>query len=154
MIAATGSASLRFHSHPSVVLVVGAVAVFFWWAFTRLGPRLAPAGEPVVTRRQKQWIVAGLIWTFVFSEYPIHDISEKYLFFVHMIQHTVFTLVAPACFLMGAPGWLWNWMLDRPVIGPVARFASRPLLALLTFNLFVAGTHWKAAHTGSESTEE
>jgi putative membrane protein len=142
-LAAVTKVDLRFHAHPSVVLVIGGLAAFFWWAFTRLGPRSIAEGEVVATRRQKQWIVAGLTWTFVWSYWPLHDISERYLLLAHMTQHTVFTLVAPACFLLGAPAWLWNWVLAKPVIGPVTRFASRPLVALITFNLFVAGTHWK-----------
>ncbi len=141
--AAATRAELPFHAHPSVLLVIGGVAAFFWWAFTRLGPRLVAKGEIVATRRQKQWIVAGLTWTFVWSYWPLHDISERYLLLVHMTQHTVFTLVAPACFLLGAPAWLWKWALSKRIIGPVTRFASRPLLALIAFNLLVAGTHWK-----------
>jgi putative membrane protein len=139
--------TLRFHSHPSVLLVIGGLGVFFWWAFTKLGPSLVESsqvepGEVVATRRQKQWIAAGLAWTFVFSYWPLHDIAEKYLFLAHMLQHSVFTMVAPACFLLGAPSWLWRWVIDKPVIGAVVRFGSKPLVALLVFNALIAGTHW------------
>jgi putative membrane protein len=71
------------------------------------------------------------------------DIAERYLLLLHMTQHTVFTLVAPACFLLGSPSWLWKWALSKRAIGPVTRFASHPLLALITFNLLIAGAHWK-----------
>lgn len=141
---ASESVDLQFHSHTSVLVVIAALAVFFWWAFTRLGPTKVAPGEVVATARQKQWIVAGLVWTFVWSYWPIHDISEKYLFLVHMIQHSVFTMVAPACFLLGAPKWLWRAVLDVPVLGAVIRFGSKPLLALLVFNTLIAVTHWPA----------
>jgi putative membrane protein len=136
--------NLQFHSHPSVLVVVAGLAVFFWWAFTRLGPTKVAPGEIVATKRQKQWVVAGLVWTFVFSYWPLHDVSEKYLFLVHMIQHSVFTMVAPACFLLGAPKWLWRWVLDTPVLGSIIRVGSKPLLALLVFNSLIAVTHWPA----------
>lgn len=136
--------NLEFHSHPSVLVVVAMLAVFFWWAFTRLGPTRVAPGEVVATARQKQWIVAGLVWTFVWSYWPLHDISEKYLFLVHMIQHSVFTMVAPACFLLGAPRWLWRAVLEVPVLGAVIRIGSKPLLALLAFNSLIAVTHWPA----------
>ena len=142
-VVATGpaTASLPFHSHASVVLVVGAVATFFWWAFTRLGPTLVASGEEIVSKRQKHWVVAGLAWTFVFSSWPLHDISEKYLFLVHMTQHTVFTFVAPACFLLGSPTWLWRWFMSHRPIALVVRFLSKPLVALLTFNTLIVVTH-------------
>lgn len=154
--AGTETATLPFHSHASVLLVIGAVAVFYWWAFTRLGPRLVstvpsgstvPAGSPapapvVATARQKQWIVAGIVWTFVFSYWPLHDIAERYLFLAHMTQHTIFTLVAPACFLLGSPAWLWSWVLDRPALRRILQFFTKPLVALLVFNTLIAVTHW------------
>ena len=139
---ASSKASLAFHLHPSVVLVVGVVATFYWWAFTRLGPTLVPAGTPPYIRRQRNWVIAGVVATFVFSFWPLHDISEKYLFLAHMLQHTVFTLVAPACFLLGSPDWLWRWALRPRRFAAAVRFLSRPLVALMVFNGLIAVTHW------------
>jgi putative membrane protein len=148
VLGAAQHASLPFHSHPSVLLTIGGVGVFFWWAFTRLGPRLvaegaAPGevGGAVSTARQRHWIIAGCAWLFVFSYWPLHDLAEKYLFLTHMIQHTVFTLVAPACFLLGAPKWLWSWLLSQRTVASVLRVFSKPLLALLVFNALIAVTH-------------
>lgn len=144
VLAATTSSTVAvpFHLHGSVLLVMGAVATFFWWAFTRLGPRVVGPGEEVVSRRQKHWIIAGLLWTFVWSYWPLHDISEKYLFLVHMTQHTIFTFVAPACFLLGAPPWLWRWFMGHRRIAPVVRFLAKPLVALLVFNALIVVTHY------------
>jgi putative membrane protein len=135
-------AEVPFHSHASVLVVVGLLALFFWWSFTRVGPKLVAPGEVVATARQKSWIVAGLVWTFVWSYWPLHDLSERYLFLVHMLQHSVFTMVAPACFLLGAPRWMWRWVLDRPAAVRVLRVLTKPLLALLVFNALVAFTHF------------
>jgi putative membrane protein len=141
LFAATGQPSLPWRVEPSVWLVMGAVITFLWWSITRLGPRMVAEGEQVVSRRQKQWLTAGVVSMWVFSEYPIHDISEKYLFWMHMTQHTVFTLVSSACFLMGAPEWLWRWVMSKRVVAAVARFCCRPLVALLMFNVMIAYTH-------------
>ena len=139
--ASTGEASLPWRVEPSVWLVMGSVVTFLWWAITRLGPGLVGPGQPLITRRQKQWLAAGVVSMWVFSEYPIHDISEKYLFVAHMTQHTVFTLVSSACFLMGAPDWLWRWVLSKPKIARIARFCCHPMVALLVFNAMIAYTH-------------
>lgn len=138
----SGSASLPWGVKPSVWLVMGGVLTFLWWSITKVGPRVVAVGEEVITTRQKQWIAAGVVWTWIFSEWPIHDISEKYLFIVHMLQHTVFTLVAPACFLLGAPPWMWRWLLSKAPILLVARFFSKPIVSLLFFNALIAVTHF------------
>ena len=134
--------TVDFHAHPDVIVVTLAIATFFWWAFTRLGPRVVETGETVVTYRNVRWAVIGVGLVFVFSYWPIHDIAEDYLFLVHMIQHTVFTMLAPACLLMAAPPWLWRWALADRLWTPVLRRLSRPLFALLIFNTVVAVTHF------------
>lgn len=139
---AAGRPPVPFHAHADVILVTLAIATFYWWAFTRLGPRIVPAGETVVTYRNVRWVVIGVGLIFVFSYWPIHDIAEDYLFLVHMIQHTVFTMMAPAALLMGAPQWLWKWALDGRPWTPVIKFFSRPIIALLVFNGVIAVTHF------------
>jgi putative membrane protein len=139
--ASTGEATLPWRVEPSVWLVMGGVVTFLWWSITRLGPRLVGPDQPVITRRQKQWLAAGVVSMWVFSEYPIHDISEKYLFVVHMTQHTVFTLVSSACFLMGAPDWLWRWVMSHHTVARIVRFCSKPMVALIVFNAMIAYTH-------------
>ncbi len=134
--------SLRFHPHASVLLVMGGVAVFYWWAFTRLGPKEVQTGEAVSTPRQRNWIVFGFVATFVFSYWPLHDVAEKYLFLAHMTQHTVFTLVAPACFLLGSPPWLWRWALRNRALRSFTRFGAKPVVALMVFNTLIAVTHY------------
>ena len=129
-------------AHSSVWVVVVGIAVGYSWAFTRLGPRVLGPDVEVATSRQKAWIIAGVLFTWVFAEYPIHDIAERYLFSVHMIQHTVFTLVAPACFLLGTPAWLQQRILAVRPIGAAARFLAKPMIALVVFNGLVLFTHW------------
>lgn len=140
--AAPAKADLSWHPHVSVWIVFGAIALAFWWAITRIGPTKVPEGTPVITDRQRRWLIFGVGIAYVFSEYPIHDMSEKYLLLVHMIQHTVFTLVAPAAILLGTPEWLFRWVADRPVVRPIVRFLAHPVVALLVFNTLIAGTHW------------
>ena len=139
LAAAPRRADLSFHPHPSVWLVMGAVATFFWWASTRLRSRL---GAPRLTGHQRAWLIAGCLSLWIFAEYPIHDVAERYLFLIHMIQHTVFTLVAPACLLMGTPDWLQRWILSHRPIAFATRFFTKPLVALLIFNALIAVTHW------------
>ncbi len=141
-VLAAARPTVPFHAHADVIVVTAAIATFYWWAFTRLGPRLVPASEKAVTYRNVRWAVLGVGMIGVFSYWPIHDIAEDYLFLAHMVQHTVFTMFAPACLLMAAPPWLWKWALDGRRWTPLLRTLSKPLLALLIFNAVIAFTHF------------
>jgi putative membrane protein len=96
----------------------------------------------VLTSRQRNWLIAGVVTMWVFSEFPLHQISERYLFVAHMTQHSVYTMVSSACFLMGAPPWMWNWLLGKRSLLRIARFFGFPLVALLIFNALIAYTHF------------
>ncbi len=127
------------HPHASVFLVVALIGIGYREALRRLGPRLAPAGGPIATRRQKVQFAAGALLLFVFSSWPVHDLAEGYLFSVHMVQHVVYSLIAVPLMLVGTPGWLISWII-RPVL-PVLRRTTRPLPASLLFNAFIALSH-------------
>jgi len=131
-----------FHWHVDVVVVMGLVVVGYWLAIVRLGPRLARPGEAVVTRRQLSRFGLAVALLFVFSSWPIHDIAEKYLFSVHMVQHTTFSLVVPPILLLGCPPWLMRW-LTSPLQGALRKLC-RPIPASLLFNGVIALTHWPA----------
>jgi putative membrane protein len=117
-----------------MVLLVGAYVT----ALRRLGPRLAGPG-PVVSRRQLWQFGAGAALIFTVAWWPVHNISEGYLFWVHMVQHTVFSLVATPLLLLGTPAWLLSWLI-RPVL-PVMRKLCRPIPATLLFNGVIAVSH-------------
>ncbi len=128
-----------FHAHAEVFTVFALLGIAYREALLRLGPRLAPSGQPAATRRQKIFFAAGATLMFVFASWPVHDIAEDYLFSVHMVEHTVFSLIAVPLLLMGTPGWLVSWII-KPVL-PVMRRLVRPLPASLLFNGFIAVSH-------------
>jgi len=72
---------------------------------------------------------------------PIHELSERYLASVHMLQHFLFTLVAAPLLLAGVPEWLWRALLRPPGAMPVARVLTRPLVAFSGFNALLLLTH-------------
>lgn len=128
-----------FHPHIDAIVVVALLCIAYREALRRLGPRLAPAGAPAATRRQKRLFGLGAGLVFVFSIWPIHDLAEDFLFSVHMTQHTVFSLVAVPILLAGTPGWLISWII-RPVL-PLMRKLVRPLPGSLLYNSVIAVSH-------------
>jgi putative membrane protein len=142
MTFASAQASVGWHAHPDVWAVMVALLGGYIAAVTLLGPRLADPDAPIATTRQKACFFAGVLVLWVAADWPIHDISENFLFSVHMVQHTLFSLVAPPLLLLGLPPWLVRSLVAPRRLHAVVRFVTRPLFALLLFNAVIAITHW------------
>jgi putative membrane protein len=72
----------------------------------------------------------------------VHDLAEGYLYFVHMAQHLLFTLVAPPLLIAGMPAWMWRDILRPRWLFVAFRFLTRPIVALILFNGLLLFTHW------------
>lgn len=127
--------------HPDVWLLIGLVAVAYVVAAVRLGPVLAPAGTPAVTRFQGLCFGAGLATLLVGSDWPIHDLGEGYLYSVHMVQHLAYSIVAAPLLLLGTPAWMARRVLGTGAGLRVVRFLARLVPATILFNLVVVFTH-------------
>jgi putative membrane protein len=127
--------------HPEVWLLVGAIAAGYALAVARLGPRLTPTGSAVVTRFQVTTFSAGLLAVWIASDWPVHDVAERYFFWVHMVQHTTYAIIAAPLLLMGTPTWLARWLLSTRWLLRTVRYLSRLIPATLLFNFVIIVTH-------------
>ena len=135
----------RYQSHPEVWLIIATIVAFGYWTIRVLGPKAVPEGETIVTRRQKITFVAAVLLLWAASDWPMHDISEEYLYGAHMIQHLLITLVVPPLFLLSVPEWLARLIVSPDgTTGVWVRRLTRPVAAAVLFNLLVALTHFTA----------
>jgi putative membrane protein len=130
-----------WQAHPDVWLLVAIVGVGYALALSKLGPRLAPAGTPVATRFQIASFSAGVVALWIASDWPIHDIAERYLFSVHMVQHVTYSMVAAPLLLIGTPTWLARWLLSPRWLLATVRYLARLIPATIVFNVVVVITH-------------
>jgi putative membrane protein len=140
----TVGAAFEFHPHPDVWLLIGVLSLGYLAALRYLGPKVVPPGREIASRKQKRLYLLGVALLWVGADWPVHDLSEGYLFSVHMVQHTIFTFVAPPLMLMGMPQWLLRKLLAPRPLRAAVRFLTRPLVAFAIFNVLVAVTHWGA----------
>jgi putative membrane protein len=125
--------------HPSVLLGTGLLgALYFygigpWRRRHGLGPPASPA--------QIVSFCTALAVLLVSLNGPVHDLSDYYLFSVHMVQHLVLTLVFPPLLLGGIPGWLLRPVAIRPRVVAVARALTQPWVAALLFSASIAIWH-------------
>ena len=87
-----------------------------------------------MTRQQLAWFGLGLVLLWLASDWPMHDISEEYLFSMHMTQHMVLTYMVPPVMLLATPEWLARLVLGRGRPSGFY-FIARPVPAALVFNV-------------------
>ena len=117
--------------HPSVLIGTGILGALYFYG---IGPSPPAHGYPPASRWQVLSFVAALLFWCWSLNGPVHDLSDYYLFSVHMVQHLVLTLLFPPLLLAGIPAWLLRPLLAPAGCAPVARFLTRPWLAAVLFS--------------------
>jgi putative membrane protein len=140
----------RFVAHPEVWILCVTLLVGYAWLHSRVGPKWVADGEKVVERRYVTFWVSGVAFMWVASDFPIHDLAENYLYWVHMLQHQVFVLIVPPLLLLGTPPWMRRFILtSNKTFEAVARRITAPVAALGFYAIQTAITHWPAAVNAS-----
>lgn len=132
----------RWQFHPEVWVLIAGLVGLYVYALRSLGPRLVPKGTPVATSAQKRWFALGIILLWIAADWPMHDISEEYLYSVHMFQHMMLTFFVPPVMLLATPEWLARIVIGNGFIGRWFLKLARPIPAALVFNAVQLGTHW------------
>jgi putative membrane protein len=132
----------RWQPHPEVWLLVGGVILLAIYARRVVGPKVVPAGTPVISRSQLAWLGLGVVLLWFASDWPMHDIAEEYLFSVHMTQHMLLTFAVPPVFLLATPEWLARLVLGHGRVKRAFYKIARPVPAAVAFNALQLLTHW------------
>ena len=130
----------RFQFHPEVWLLVGFVIASYTYAIRVIGRRIHPTGE-VVSQKQLRAFAVAVVLLWISSDWPMHDISEEYLYSVHMLQHMMLSYFIPPLVWLATPAWLFDVVVGRGRSRSMVRFFARPPVAGLLFNLVVMITH-------------
>lgn len=121
--------------HPSTVIGIAALgAIYIWRA------KQASAGETISPWRKLSFF-SSLFVIFASLNGPVHDLSDTYLFSAHMVQHLFLTMLMPPLMIVGIPGWMLRPLIQRRVIGAIARRLTKPFVCFATFNLTIAFWH-------------
>ncbi|MGI8794582.1 MAG: cytochrome c oxidase assembly protein [Acidimicrobiales bacterium] len=136
LLAAVDPSPWTFHAHPDVWAVVLTLAGAYYLAVTRFA-----GASDVTTAKQKASFATGVVLLWAFADWPMHDLSERFLFSAHMVQHLVFSLIVAPLLVMGTPPWLLRRIARPAAIGNTLRVIAKPIPATLLFNAIVVITH-------------
>ena len=119
------------------ILILAALGVGYY--VKRVLAPAVPGGAGEISRKQKFSYMLALGFLWLASDWPIHDISEEYLYSMHMIQHLLITLVVPPLLLLAVPDWLAMRIVD--IRNPWTKRLLHPVFVGVLFNAVVAVTH-------------
>lgn len=139
-----------FHLHLDVLALIGGLGLAYALAARRHAGR--PGAEPL-PRRRAVLFGLGVAALWVGASWPVHDLAERALYSVHMVQHMLFALVAPPLLLAGTPPWMLRAILRPRAVCAAWAFLTRPVVATVVFNGLLLFTHWPAVVEASVRSE-
>ncbi len=142
MILAASPDIWRFQFHPEVWVIIFGGFILALYAVKIIGPNAVSAEESIYTRTNKYAFFAAMFCLWFASDWPMHDISEEYLYSVHMLQHMIISLIVPPLLLLAFPNWLAR-LLVSPTgrAGRWVRELTRPVVAGFVYNFVIIVTH-------------
>src|SRR5512141_2083948 len=97
-----------WHAHPDVWALMASIVAIYLIACRR---HEASSGQPVNAHARRLFL-GGMAILWFASDWPMHDLAERYLYSAHMVQHMLYTLVAAPLLLTGIPVWMWRKLLE------------------------------------------
>src|SRR5699024_10982399 len=88
-------------------------------------------GKPSI--KQQFLFYGGLALLYLIKGSPI-DLMSHIMLGAHMIQMALLYFLVPIMLIRGLPVWMWRMFIKLPIINPLFRFFTLPLIALALFN--------------------
>jgi putative membrane protein len=130
-----------FQWHPEVWILVGFLTGAYIYMVRAIGPNAVPDGVPPVSSKNKVAFVSAMAILWVSSDWPLHDISEEYLYSAHMLQHMSLSYFLPPLALLATPTWLMRVLVGHGRLYDVVSFMAKPVIAGVLFNVVIMVTH-------------
>jgi len=139
-------AAAWFPGEVHVEVVLGVLALAGLYAVTVVRSRRAlPLGQPLA-------FFAGCACVLLALNGPLHDLSDRYLFSAHMVQHLVLTLLAPPLWLLGTPAFMLDGLIERTRSLGTERWlraATAPLTAFGAYAIALIAWHVPAPYNAA-----
>ena len=122
---------ISWHPHYDVWAFIFSLIIFFEYT----------TDNSYLKKEKRKFWYSGLLILWIFTDWPIHDIGEKYLFSVHSLEHLVLAFVSPPLLLLGMHSAQKKVISIKPFTS-LLKFTSQPLVAFILFITVMVGMHW------------
>src|SRR5699024_11913977 len=80
------------------------------------------------------------------------DLLSHIMLSAHMIQMVILYFIFPIFFVKGIPAWIWRKIVYAPIIKPIFKVLTKPLVSLISFNTLFAMYHMPVIFDFSKSS--
>jgi len=134
----------RWENHDSTIIGLAVLSALYLWG---IAPYRRRAG---IAEKAGPWQIAsffgGILVAYLALNGPVHDLSDYYLFSVHMTQHLMLTQLMPPLLLMGVPAFVLRPLIRPRWVRAVAGFLSRPVVAFSLYSVCFSAWHLQGAY--------
>lgn len=102
--------------------------------------------------RQQSFFLIGLVLLYLSKGSPV-DLLSHIMLSAHMLQMVILYLIFPIFIIKGIPVWMWRKIVNAPVIRPIVKLLTKPLIALILFNVLFSLYHMPAIFDYSKSSQ-
>ncbi|WP_409253579.1 cytochrome c oxidase assembly factor CtaG [Bacillus sp. SCS-153A] len=95
--------------------------------------------EPL-TKKQASFFIISMVLLYAIKGSPV-EVMSTMLFSIHMTQMATLYLVFTPVLVLAIPSWIWRKLINLPVVKPLFSFATKPLIALVAFNIIFSIYH-------------
>lgn len=135
---------------PYFLLFLISIALIY---FILTGPKRHIFGDvSKPTLREQLSFYFAIILIYVVKGSPV-DLMSHIMMTAHMIQMSILYFVVPIFIIRGLPNWLWEKVIELPVVKPIFRLFTHPIIALILFNSLFAFYHIPAIFDFSKDTK-
>ena len=138
---------LDWSGHPSTLIGVLTLEAAYIYGAGNLRGRLG--GASAVSIRQATCFTLGMFVIYLALNSPIHELSDRYLFSAHMVQHMLLLWIMPPLVIWGLPDWLIRPAISSPIRLKAAKILVHPLVCLAVFNGILVVWHLPAVYNGA-----
>jgi putative membrane protein len=131
----------KFQWHPEVWVLVAFLTGAYVYMVRVIGPSAVRDGSPIVSRGNIAAFFGAMAMLWVASDWPLHDISEEYLYSAHMLQHMMLSYFLPPLALLATPTWLARLLVGDGAFYGKLTVLCRPVIAGVLFNVAIMVTH-------------
>ena len=93
-----------------------------------------------IKKSEAFYFYSALLLIYVIKGSPL-DVLAHISFTMHMVQMAFLLLLVPIFIIKGIPAWLWQTFISNPLVQPIWRIVTQPIIALFSFVLLFSFYH-------------
>ena len=127
--------SVILHSYIHTEIIFSLIAAEFVYLFLVFGLKNKFSIDSVTDYKNSLFFLAGIFVLFLALVWPLHYISEYYLFSAHMLQHVMISYIAPPLLLSGVNHKILDSFLGLKYVRNFFKFFLHPIFCFVFFNV-------------------